>query len=80
METQPTPYPTNDELLEQAEQKLTWAENNYGTKQNDLANTAALISLAKSALVIARALNEQQEMMREIQLPEIGASEQERRQ
>lgn len=73
MEQKPSQPPTNDELFSQAEQSLTWAQSNYGSKYNDLANTAALLSLAASALVIARLLGEQTDMMHEIDLPEMGA-------
>lgn len=73
-EQSPNQSPTNDELLFQAEQNLTWARNNYGKTHNDLANTAALVSLAASALIIAKCLNEQTDMMAEVYLPNVGAA------
>ncbi len=73
MSTQESPQQpsTNDELLIQAEQNLGWARNNYGKTHNDLSSTAALVSLAASALIIARCLSEQTEMMAEVYLPEM---------
>lgn len=50
---------TNEERLHNAERMLDYARNNYGRPDNDLATTAALVSLAGSAFVIARLLHEQ---------------------
>lgn len=75
MEQPPTQPPSDDELLLQAEQSLAWSRNNYGGKYNDLADTAALVSLAASALVIARAIREQTDIMQEVQLPEVGGGQ-----
>jgi hypothetical protein len=75
MEQPPPQPPTNDDLLIQAEQKLEWARNNYGGPHNDLANTAALVSLAASALAIARSIVEQTQMMAEVHLPEMGGEQ-----
>jgi hypothetical protein len=62
--------PTSEELLTDAEKFARWARNLYG-KDYSLANTAALVSLAASAVVIARSLSEQTIMMREVSLPEM---------
>jgi len=78
MEQAPKQPLTADELLQHAEQSLVWARNNYGGQYNELANTAALVSLAASGLVIARSIVAQTEMMAEVYVPDVGsqASEQ----
>jgi hypothetical protein len=75
METPPQP-PTNDELLVKAGKFADWAMNLYA-QENDLANTAALVSLAGSALVIARSLAGHQLPVEEMAVPEITSGNEE---
>jgi hypothetical protein len=51
-------FESNDQLLENAEQYMSWARRNYGNRPdgNDIARTAAMISMANSLLVVARQL------------------------
>jgi hypothetical protein len=60
---EPTP-PTNEELLDGAEKYLRFARKNYGGEMdgNEYSQTAALVSIANSALVIARLLGERGEL------------------
>ena len=57
MEGQPNQAKTDEELLKQADDMLKWpSSGGYRRDELDVAKTAALISLASSALVIARRL------------------------
>ena len=66
------PSKSNDELLEMAEKFAERARNNYGARDhgNEYAQTAALISLAGSAVVIARMLVAQTPLANEVNLPD----------
>lgn len=72
-EQQPQPL-TTEELLAGAEKFLGWARNNYRNQYAtpDQVNNAALISLAGSAVVIARLLAER---LPEQPLPDTPAGE-----
>lgn len=67
------PARSHDELLEMAESFAERARNNYGTRDhgNEYAQTAALISLAGSAVVIARMLVAQNELMNVVNRPDL---------